>query len=284
MSPDASVNQRSESTLSRAIDYWSDQTALFENRDFESGSRHPEALGRLLHRLEIHHALTMLKPRGDESLIDMGAGHGRWTVALASQFGQITAVEPSGLYELLRRRTRELENVRCVNLRCSEFEGEPADVVLVSGVLMYLDEKGAKEFIARAARLVKPGGQLILREPLSSRNRLRTGRKYGTYQKGPDLRGVKYWEFLRTLTWYRNECAVCGLMYRASRVCHPTFLYYLADRLPYGDRLKRTVLEFVGDSDNWSRILDYDRLIHKPYGWWTRSFSERAFWFLQMRK
>ena len=75
---------------------------------------------------------------GTATVLDVGSGPGRFTVAIAPRAGRVTAVDPSKkMLTLLRKRAREagLGNVRTVYGYWQDVDVEPADVVLCSHVI-----------------------------------------------------------------------------------------------------------------------------------------------------
>jgi SAM-dependent methyltransferase len=72
------------------------------------------------------------------TVLDVGAGPGRFSLALAPHVARVVAVDASpAMVRLLTRRARELgrSNIRTVTGRWEEVEVEPADVVVCSYVL-----------------------------------------------------------------------------------------------------------------------------------------------------
>ena len=72
------------------------------------------------------------------TVLDVGAGPGRFTLALAPHVAAVTAVDPSGgMLEICRRRARKLglSNVTCVHGRWEEVDVPAADVAFSSYVL-----------------------------------------------------------------------------------------------------------------------------------------------------
>ncbi len=72
------------------------------------------------------------------TVLDVGAGPGRFTLALAPHVAAVTAVDPSrGMLDICRRQARKLglDNVTCVHGRWEETEVPPADVAFSSYVL-----------------------------------------------------------------------------------------------------------------------------------------------------
>lgn len=76
--------------------------------------------------------------RGGATVLDVGSGPGRFTVAIAPRVRQVTAVDPSRkMLALLRKRAREegIANVRTVHGAWQDVAVEPADVVLCAHVV-----------------------------------------------------------------------------------------------------------------------------------------------------
>ena len=72
------------------------------------------------------------------TVLDVGAGSGRFTLALAPHVAHVTAVDPSGgMLDICRRQARKLglDNVACVRGRWEETEVAPATVAFSSYVL-----------------------------------------------------------------------------------------------------------------------------------------------------
>jgi SAM-dependent methyltransferase len=70
---------------------------------------------------------------GDTSVVDIGAGSGRWTIPLALKAKTVTAVEPSReMLEILRENVQaaKLRNVRVVQSTWENAVVEPHDIVL----------------------------------------------------------------------------------------------------------------------------------------------------------
>lgn len=89
--------------------------------------------------------LPRVLARVDEtrSVLDVGAGPGRHTLAIAPKVARVTAVEPSpAMLALLRDDLKEqrIDNVRIVDAAWMDAKVEPADVVICSHVLYPIGE------------------------------------------------------------------------------------------------------------------------------------------------
>jgi SAM-dependent methyltransferase len=88
--------------------------------------------------------------RKTATVLDIGAGPGRFTLALAPRVAEVVAVDPSkAMASLLGRAVRQaaLDNVSAVVGRWEEVDVAPADVVLCSYVLPLIDDASA--FLAK---------------------------------------------------------------------------------------------------------------------------------------
>lgn len=75
---------------------------------------------------------------GTATVLDVGSGPGRFSLAVAPRVARVVAVDPSKrMLQILRRRAREagVGNVRTVTGSWPDVDVEPADVVLCSHVL-----------------------------------------------------------------------------------------------------------------------------------------------------
>jgi SAM-dependent methyltransferase len=82
--------------------------------------------------------------------LDVGAGPGRFTLALAPHVAAVSAVDPSGaMLDLCRRQARRarLDNVTCVQGRWEDVDVPPADVAFSSYVLPLVAD--APRFLAK---------------------------------------------------------------------------------------------------------------------------------------
>jgi ubiquinone/menaquinone biosynthesis C-methylase UbiE len=87
---------------------------------------------------------------GGTTVLDVGSGPGRFSLAIAPRAQRVTAVDPSKkMLAILRRRARELgvANVRTVTGRWQEVDVAVADVVLCSHVLTLVAD--APAFLAK---------------------------------------------------------------------------------------------------------------------------------------
>jgi SAM-dependent methyltransferase len=112
---------------------------------------------RFAARMSLEHAATdpflrrVRRAVGRRStVLDVGAGPGRFALTLAPHVAEVTAVDASpAMLRLLRRqaRSRGIVNVRCVEGRWEEVDVPPADVAFASYVLPLVED--APRFLAK---------------------------------------------------------------------------------------------------------------------------------------
>jgi SAM-dependent methyltransferase len=103
------------------------------------------------------------------TLVDLGAGTGRFALAAAPHVGRVVAVDVSpAMLAVLRDRAAVagLANVECVLAGFLSYEhtGPPADAVFTRNALHQLPDFWKAVALQRIANLLRPGGVLRLRD------------------------------------------------------------------------------------------------------------------------
>jgi SAM-dependent methyltransferase len=101
------------------------------------------------------------------TLVDLGAGTGRFAIAAARRFGRVVAVDVSpAMLEHLRARAADLPDLECVRAGFLSYEhaGEPADGVYTRNALHQLPDFWKAMALDRIRRILRPGGVLLLRD------------------------------------------------------------------------------------------------------------------------
>ena len=120
-----------------------------------------------IHAAEVAYLERVLPLSPSLRVMDLGCGEGRLTLALAPRVGRAVGFDLST--SLVARATEEarrqgLENTHFEARALGEpFGAERFDVVLLSGVLNYLDDAAAQGALERASEALVPGGLLFLR-------------------------------------------------------------------------------------------------------------------------
>jgi ubiquinone/menaquinone biosynthesis C-methylase UbiE len=102
-------------------------------------------------------------------VVDLGAGTGRFALAAARRFGQVTAVDISpAMLEVLRVRaaTAAVTNLACMQAGFLSYQhaGSPADAVYTRNALHQLPDFWKAVALNRISRMLRPGGVLRLHD------------------------------------------------------------------------------------------------------------------------
>jgi ubiquinone/menaquinone biosynthesis C-methylase UbiE len=116
-----------------------------------------------------------LKLAGNENVLDFGSGPGlaarHIARALSKREGTLTCVDVSTRWlESARRVLRGYANIefRLGDIWTLGLADETYDVIFIHFVLHDVDERDRPRIACHLARVLKPGGKLVLREPTSA--------------------------------------------------------------------------------------------------------------------
>jgi ubiquinone/menaquinone biosynthesis C-methylase UbiE len=118
--------------------------------------------------------IELAAPRPADSCVDLGAGTGFVTMALARLTSSVLAVDISGaMISALAERAAE-EGLRHVatqvsDLRDLRLRPESTDLVVSSYALHHLADPDKRALVARAARWLRPGGRLVIGDMMFGR-------------------------------------------------------------------------------------------------------------------
>lgn len=137
-------------------------------------SNNPEVAEHIT-RTESDHMFRVLKTHLEMEVLDLGCGFGRWAVEFGKQCRRVVAVDFSP--KMIERahdlaRTRGLANIELHVSAIQEFSSSDRfDIVLLSGVLVSIDENQLVSTLENARRHLKCGGQIVVREIVGTKNR-----------------------------------------------------------------------------------------------------------------
>ena len=116
-------------------------------------------------------------------VLDIGCGIGRWGWLLAEEAPQAdylgidfsAALVEKACDEARQRGYERLlfQRMSATDIRPAELAlSPPYDLLLVSGLLIYLNDSDCQELLRQALQLCAPGGRIYLREPVAVEQRL----------------------------------------------------------------------------------------------------------------
>lgn len=111
--------------------------------------------------------VELAAPQPDDLVVDLGAGTGLLTLALAPQARELVAVDLSGrMLERLENTALAdgVHNVETVvgDLRRLPLEDESATLVVSNYAFHHLDDAGKELALAEARRILRPGGRVVI--------------------------------------------------------------------------------------------------------------------------
>jgi ubiquinone/menaquinone biosynthesis C-methylase UbiE len=135
-----------------------------------------ESFGKVLDRM-----LACARPQPSDVCVDLGAGTGFVTLALAPMVASVTAVDISPeMTKVLSARAADagLVNVSAHEADLMGFRFPPggADLVVTSYALHHLADADKRALAARAAQWLRPGGRLIIADMMFGRGGSRRDR------------------------------------------------------------------------------------------------------------
>lgn len=149
---------------------------------------------------------------GSEALIlDIGCGVGRWGDAFAARLagkGRYIGVDYSeGLLQIAKGHAKERGNCEfyCASFQnlCDalpqKYQGRVFDLILVNGVLMYVNDDDLAICLANVKRLLADGGEVYIKESVSWGERLTLDRIYSeelAHDYSAIYRGIAEYEAL----------------------------------------------------------------------------------------
>ena len=153
--------------------------------------------------------IELAAPRPADSCVDLGAGTGFVTMALAPLTSSVLAVDISSAMVAALAEHAERNGLRNVSTQVSdlrELQLEPAsaDLVISSYALHHLDDAGKRALVARAALWLRPGGRLVIGDMMFGRGASRRDRDIlrqkvaALAAKGPG----GWWRIAKNLTRY----------------------------------------------------------------------------------
>jgi ubiquinone/menaquinone biosynthesis C-methylase UbiE len=162
------------------------------------------AFGQVLDQL-----IALSSPKPTDACVDLGAGTGFVTTALAPLVSSVLAVDISASMSasLTERAARDgLANVstQVHDLRGFELPPDSVDLVVSSYALHHLADADKRALVARVARWLRPGGRLVIADMMFGRGGSRRDRDIlrqkviALAAKGPG----GWWRIAKNLTRY----------------------------------------------------------------------------------
>ncbi|CAH0541763.1 class I SAM-dependent methyltransferase [Vibrio marisflavi] len=122
-------------------------------------------------KLESRVLETVFKGSYNTNLLDLGCGYGYWSIHFSKYFKKIIAVEYNqNLIQYGQEIAKEnnLRNITFLQSDVCDFNFDnDYDVVLISGLFLYLEDGDIIRILTKLSKCLKPGARIILRDGMS---------------------------------------------------------------------------------------------------------------------
>lgn len=207
-----------------SVKIWDVRWPLNKRSLSSTGSSIPESISEIYHQYEMYLVKKSMPLNHFMTVLDIGAGSGRWVHELAPRVKRVVAIEPTKAFNNLKKNTECFSNVECQKKSFEEYTGdEKFDVVIISGVLTYIiDDEKCNEFLGRAFNVVAPKGVLIVRDRVSRTRKIEMPK----YQKNNKNLKFRYMEVSRRLDYYLKTAQVNNFEMMKMMPNHATVFYH----------------------------------------------------------
>jgi SAM-dependent methyltransferase len=156
-------------------------------------------------------------------VLDLAAGNGRFSEFFISKKCEVNAVDlESGHVEYLRERFKDNEKVKVTQMDAFKYVKESQckyDIVVISGLLLFFDDRMAERLVSDAVKILNDGGVVIIRDFFSKS--LKITMESSIFKDT----NIHY----RPVSFYKNKFNVIQ-----AEVCRPQHMFVkLEKKLPY---------------------------------------------------
>ncbi len=175
------------------------------------------------HKLEEKILLNYIKE--GSTCLDLAGGTGRFTEILADNGCKVTLVDMEKNHIDAAKKRFDSKVVDCIEMEAIEFintKKEKYDLIIISGLLLFLEKNSARNLLEEANKLLNIGGVIIIRDFISKKKNIK----------------VKSKVFDNTFLYYRTEKFYSDLGASGFIICRPLHLFpkienYIFDKLGY---------------------------------------------------
>lgn len=157
--------------------FWDFQVSKYKQNFFNAitNFENDEELQKDKMKIERTRIFRLLDISKNTTILDMGAGVGVWSFELAPKCKKVTAVEFSkkliGIAKIEARK-RGINNIVFIHKSAQDFKtDEKYDIVFISGLIMYLNDREVKKLLENVDGYTEHGSLILLREPTGVEDR-----------------------------------------------------------------------------------------------------------------
>ena len=187
-----------------SLEFWEKHS-----QDYKTAFEQLDELAQYLEQTESRHVFRVITTHPDMRVLDLGCGTGRWAFEFARRCKQVVAADFSkGMVDRCRESARQLE-LRNLEFRVSSIQefrcNEQFDLIIISGVLVYLDDEELLQVLRNVKNMLKPDGQVVSRETVAIKDRVEIRKEF--HRKIGDTYSATY----RLASQYERVFAEAGL-------------------------------------------------------------------------
>lgn len=197
---------------SKVKEFWDSRAKAYENIAFESIANLEQDEKNL--QLKINHesekVFSWLGDVRGKKILDLGAGVGQWAFRFIEKGAKsVQAIEFSAELAHVGRveaQRRGVWNLEFIVSPAEEFETEEKfDIVLCSGLCVYLNDDQFLTLAQKLPKLINPGGLLLMREGMAVADRHEINNKFSEHLQSD------YSATYRTRDQYLEPLLISGL-------------------------------------------------------------------------
>ncbi len=127
----------------------------------------PELLSKKI-KAEKDKVMKIVNLDSSMRVLDLGSGAGQWSFCFSKHVNRVVAVEyTQNMCNLARDEAKKnsVNNVDFINIAAQDYKTNMKfDLVYISGLLIYLNDKECNTLLSQCVKYLKHGGRLVLRD------------------------------------------------------------------------------------------------------------------------
>ena len=185
------MTKHKEINYTKTHQFWNSQVQEVKKQPLRVGflKKYPE-INDYLDKIEKKQFLKLMMLNSNMNVLDLGCGTGRWTLEFAKRCKKVVSVDfLSNLLEIAKENAKKSKFTNIEFIECSVIDFDyptSFDIILVSEVLMYLNDDDLVKVPITINKLLSKRGKLILKEHVERERSRVTGSYNAIYREQDD--------------------------------------------------------------------------------------------------